>query len=821
MAYPTATGNAVEGAPLREPQVCLGPKYAQATYQFFLTGTSTPANVYQDGNLTVPFPITGFVTADNFGRFPPIYLDTSIIYKVQFYNSNNQLVWTLDPYTPPLATTGTSSNTTTGPKIATTGEVTVGAPSAGGTGITLTLKAGALGTAALKVSSPFAGQAAIIVNSSATTGAHTATFTATNKPGTATSSPAGWLPIICDGVTYFTPIWHGNNFTPYVPTVGPVGDTLVGEVIEFNGDGSTSVTAGTSVQGSWYLPNTSGIGASYYISLGQIGGNLTGILFGGYQSVTAAPSGTYTGGTLSTAWTGATSNNYYIQTYTGQLIVGCTFTNGSTAFTCPSTAINGSPIALIFVGIPSATAQNITSGGLVFRSNSGDTATTTYTISNNISGTPALASGTITINNSVFGPTGANWNVSAPLVLNDNGTSTADGNPASPWSNLQPYAGQGANYFIYITQTGGTPGYSFSAATVAPRSISSGGLTIDISGPTGTSYYVTGNFQISLDSAGDYVVATGNITLNGGTPIQSPNYIGAPQLALLPNGTAFLNGAAASNWYSPTTPGVGPGYWFGITRTGGTAGVNFTNAQGVFVNIGGSGLVINLSGYTGDVGSAYATGTWQISNSSGGSPVLGSGTITLTVSGLTVIHIYTSGSGVEFIPTGTTNVAVEGFGSGAGGGAGFGSGLTRFNGGGGGGGGYNYTTHLASVLGGAGKTFNYTVGVGGPAQSAGTNTVISAGTVTSFATMTAETGTPGTNATGSGNGTGGPGGPATGGDITNTTGNAGTSSGAGGAGLTGSISGDGSPYGPGGTAGFGSGAPGSPGNNGAAVFYYS
>ena len=40
-----------------------------------------------------------------------------------------------------------------------------------------------------------------------TTGAHTATFTATNKPGTATTAPSTWLPVTVAGATHYIPCW--------------------------------------------------------------------------------------------------------------------------------------------------------------------------------------------------------------------------------------------------------------------------------------------------------------------------------------------------------------------------------------------------------------------------------------------------------------------------------------------------------------------------------------------------------------------------------------------------------------------------------------
>lgn len=50
------------------------------------------------------------------------------------------------------------------------------------------------------------GTAAIRADSTATTGAKTASFTAANKPGTTNvTTPAQWIPVILDAVTYYVP----------------------------------------------------------------------------------------------------------------------------------------------------------------------------------------------------------------------------------------------------------------------------------------------------------------------------------------------------------------------------------------------------------------------------------------------------------------------------------------------------------------------------------------------------------------------------------------------------------------------------------------
>jgi hypothetical protein len=66
---------------------------------------------------------------------------------------------------------------------------------------------GTAGTAGLQIAATSAGNVALRVNTSATIGTQIATFTATNKPGTATTAPTKWLPINLDGTKYYIPCW--------------------------------------------------------------------------------------------------------------------------------------------------------------------------------------------------------------------------------------------------------------------------------------------------------------------------------------------------------------------------------------------------------------------------------------------------------------------------------------------------------------------------------------------------------------------------------------------------------------------------------------
>lgn len=357
MSLPTVAGRSVEGSPYREAQMCLGPKWANSYYQFYLTGTTTPANVYQNGVLTVTFPSTGKVTADAYGRFPPIWLDPSVTYRVRFYNSANVQQWQLDPYISQLSTVGTSALSAYGFQIAPTGEMVLYPPNTGGTGNTLTVQAGALGAAALQLNGTLAGNSALIVNNSVTAGSQTATFAASNKPGTAASTPAGWLPITCDGVQYYAPLWFDNNFTPYTSKPTALNETITGTSATFGGNGVTSVGGGGSATpGNWFSPTTPGIGAGYYVNITRTGGTV-GVNF----TQSSGVSGTWTligagGLTISPSAAGTAYGTYQISTSASGAPIVANGTISLTTFSHTNTYTSGSgtetvPIGASFVAI--------------------------------------------------------------------------------------------------------------------------------------------------------------------------------------------------------------------------------------------------------------------------------------------------------------------------------------------------------------------------------------------------------------------------------------------------------------------------------------
>jgi hypothetical protein len=197
--------------PVARPLSSLGVAMPGAFYNFYVSGTTNPAQVFQDAGLTLPFPAASLngsaplfsvVQADGTGAMPPMFLNPQTIYRVQRYTSTWVLDEDVDPYVPPMPVTGNGQLV-----LDAQGEMTMNAPVPGGSGITLAVNARAGGTAVELVGSG-AGAPALIANLTVVAGAQTATFAATNKPGAGTTAPTKWLPLICDGATYYIPLWQ-------------------------------------------------------------------------------------------------------------------------------------------------------------------------------------------------------------------------------------------------------------------------------------------------------------------------------------------------------------------------------------------------------------------------------------------------------------------------------------------------------------------------------------------------------------------------------------------------------------------------------------
>jgi hypothetical protein len=197
--------------PVARPLSAVGAVMPGAYYNFYMSGTTNPAPVYQDAALTTPFPsaslngsnpLYSVVQADGTGTMPVIFLNTQTIYRVQLYTPTWNLIEDVDPFVPAMPVTGNGQLV-----LDAQGELTVAAPIAGGSGITLTVNARSGGTA-LELVGAGAGSPAIIANTTVLAGSQVATFAATNKPGSGTTAPSTWLPITCDGSTYYIPLWQ-------------------------------------------------------------------------------------------------------------------------------------------------------------------------------------------------------------------------------------------------------------------------------------------------------------------------------------------------------------------------------------------------------------------------------------------------------------------------------------------------------------------------------------------------------------------------------------------------------------------------------------
>lgn len=198
--------------PVARPLSSTGTSLPNGYYNFYVSGTTNAATVYQDAALSLPFPAASLngssalysvIQADGTGAMPPIFLNPETIYRVQLYNSTWSLIEDVDPYVPSMPTTGNGQV-----QIDAQGEMTINAPVPGGTGITLTVNARSGGTPLELVGAGSGSAAIIIANTTVVAGTQTATFAATNKPGSGTTAPSNWLPITCDGATYYIPLWQ-------------------------------------------------------------------------------------------------------------------------------------------------------------------------------------------------------------------------------------------------------------------------------------------------------------------------------------------------------------------------------------------------------------------------------------------------------------------------------------------------------------------------------------------------------------------------------------------------------------------------------------
>lgn len=85
--------------PQARPLSSSGQTLPNATLTFYLTLTTTLHDVYADADLDTP--LDNPVESDADGRFPFIYMDPSVTYRVQLHDDDGVLIWDIDPYYPP------------------------------------------------------------------------------------------------------------------------------------------------------------------------------------------------------------------------------------------------------------------------------------------------------------------------------------------------------------------------------------------------------------------------------------------------------------------------------------------------------------------------------------------------------------------------------------------------------------------------------------------------------------------------------------------------------------------------------------------------
>lgn len=82
-------------APTFRPLSITGAILPNAYVQFYVSGSTTPTNVYADAALGTP--LNNPVVADADGEFVPIYLDRRVRYRAQIYDENDVLLLDVDP----------------------------------------------------------------------------------------------------------------------------------------------------------------------------------------------------------------------------------------------------------------------------------------------------------------------------------------------------------------------------------------------------------------------------------------------------------------------------------------------------------------------------------------------------------------------------------------------------------------------------------------------------------------------------------------------------------------------------------------------------
>jgi hypothetical protein len=623
----TGIANPPIGHVFRSPRVNQGPARKNWIYNFFATGTNTPQNVYQDGNLTTPFAPTGQVTADAFGRFPAIYLDNTVAYKVTLSNSLAVVQRTNDPYNPAMATTGSSQLAAFGVTVNAQGEITVTEANAGGSGNALSITAPPGGGPCVTIKSNNPGFAQIIIDSSVTTGAQTATFQSTNRPGnelqyalTSTAPAAGTIASLTLNAAF-----TGTTSSLYT-LVFSTGQVVLGATLTngattctfpsttFTGTPTAAFTATFSTGVAGWLPIQCD-NVTYYAPMMR-GNSPYKPIPGSYQGQSINCAGfTFNGtGTVTLTGAGATANpaNWFSPPTAGE---------GALTWFQPTITSNGGLFGQLFVNGLNGSISNSNLAGVWTNIGSGLSVGTlgsglvvgTYQLSTSAGGTPVVASGSIIIQGG-NGVQQQNLNNGYDLFNKDGTITSLGGTTPTPW--YKPVTvGIGASYFVNVVQTGGTGTFAgdstgvgvWDALTVARNFHANNGP-------------VSGTYQISTTASTAGLLCSGSITAgNASGSVQSWSLTGTCLGSI-----GFHNDGTTSSgwpsWYSPTTTSVGSSHWIKVhvvSITGGGAMTGIT--ADTFTSLA-SNFTIGLS-LPGDLKC-----TWQISPFSNGSVIEAEGT---------------------------------------------------------------------------------------------------------------------------------------------------------------------------------------------------
>lgn len=84
--------------PCPVPLSLLGRVMPGCQYTFYITGTTTLTPIYADEGLSGQ--LDNPLTSDANGRFPPIYVDPAIVYRVQLHDADGTLLYDVDPVHP-------------------------------------------------------------------------------------------------------------------------------------------------------------------------------------------------------------------------------------------------------------------------------------------------------------------------------------------------------------------------------------------------------------------------------------------------------------------------------------------------------------------------------------------------------------------------------------------------------------------------------------------------------------------------------------------------------------------------------------------------